>query len=647
MTSGIRIALTALCVCALGGPAGSEVRQWSVPADDSWTDLVRGSAAIDFNTAGEIRLLGFRSDDNIAEQLIPWTHFTTPGYIDERAEAYIWDNIAVSRDLLAMVDGDETTSTGDGFKGGIQTDIKLFFDLGARFPVSRIRFFPRLSGTDEEGRPFEEDFIRGFSIESSDGLSFNDLDQPIFLDLSEEDFTTENLTDIEFSPQFIRHLRLTVQSPNPFEIAEFQIFGKGFAAAGTYLSEIIDPAGQPVNFTRLFWAQEGLRQEGDEVFSEAEADVAALVRMRTGSDDTPQIYYRITDPVSGEREEVTEDEYDGLDLLFQAPIQDDVVNWSPWSTPFAFSGSKVELPSARRYFQIEVVMQSGAILDGVAVSSLSVEYAVPPRARQVVAEVSRLDEPQPPGDVTVVPGGVFASFALDVKTEFSEGLDTGFDAIRIFTPSTTAQLSDFLLGSPPVSVLSDIEWTAVEDTLTVRFPAHAVTEAADSLLRVVFDAQIFVQGTQMNAEVFATAGDDGSAEPPQIVLAGDANPAVSTDGLTVLTSAESSRSLLASLEITPPVLTPNGDDVNDETKISYSIVQLVSPVEVDVEIFDLSGRRVRHLFGGQESSGAFTWEWDGADDGRNLLPVGIYLAKVSVHTDEKTFERMGTVALVY
>ena len=338
------IAFAAVFAAVPNSPAWPEVREWSVPADTPWADIERSSAAIDFDTPGSIRLLGFKSDDNIAEQL-RWTHSNTPGYVGERADAYVWDNIAISKDLLAMVDGNGTTSTGEGFKSGIQTDKKFFFDLGARFPVSRIRFFPRLSGINDEGRPFEEDFIRSFLLESSDGLSFNDLDEPIFSDLSEVNFTTENLTDLEFRPQFIRHLRFTIQSPNPFEIAEFQIFGKGFAAGGSYLSEVVDPEGQPVNFTRLSWTKEGLRQEGDVIYAEAEADVAMSVRMRTGSDETPQIYYRITDPVSGDREEVSEDEYEDLDVRAQAPILDDLVNWSPWSTPTSISGSKIELPS--------------------------------------------------------------------------------------------------------------------------------------------------------------------------------------------------------------------------------------------------------------------------------------------------------------
>ena len=154
---------------------------------------------------------------------------------------------------------------------------------------------------------------------------------------------------------------------------------------------------------------------------------------------------------------------------------------------------------------------------------------------------------------------------------------------------------------------------------------------------------MFVQSTFFNAQVF----DTGSDEPSQRVLPGDANPSVSTNDLRVLTTAASARNLLPFFEVRPGVVTPNGDGVNDGVAISFTLVQLRQPVQVDVEVFDVGGRLVRTVFSGLEGSGSFTWDWNGRDDGGKRVPVGIYLARVTVHAEREKFVRLGTVGVVY
>ena len=67
----------------------------------------------------------------------------------------------------------------------------------------------------------------------------------------------------------------------------------------------------------------------------------------------------------------------------------------------------------------------------------------------------------------------------------------------------------------------------------------------------------------------------------------------------------------------------------------------------EVEILDLVGRRVRTVFSGAEGSGAYIKVWDGRDYRDELLPVGVYVVKVVVHTEQGTFVRTRTVAIVY
>ncbi len=634
------MAITAIWIAAMSGIGWGEVRQWKVgEGGESWASQELASTALDFSQAGTIKSLGFDPQNNITQQL-SWVSARPIGFLAERAQAHVWDNTTLRESQLVIVDGQDTTSTGDRFKEfGVQQSGRRFeFDLGTRIPINRILFFPRPFGVDDQGRPYSEDFIRGYSLFSSDGLSFTQDNRPDYSLLRQVEFTREDTAEVLFPLQFIRFIRLHVNSPNPFEIAEFQFFGTGFAPQASYTSKIID-LGEAANFSRLEWTVEGLRQEGTNQVVVEGSDTEIAIRMRTGMDDNPRVFFRLVDRFTREREVVTEDEYNKLSQNERGGFQDDQVNWSLWSSPFTSSGQRIALPSPRRYFQFEIAMKSQSILDGMQVTALSVEHSIPPLAQQLIGEVSVLDEPRPPRSVAVVPVGQFVTFAYDLIADVA-GTDIGFDAIRIFTPSSQPKFGELSIGNPPEKV-EPTEIIEELGSLTVLFPAsHRIT--GRDALQIVFAAQVFVQGSFLNAEVF----DTQSEEVPQRVLSGDANPDVTTNTLRVLTAAESAREILSSFEVTPKVFSPNGDAINEEALIALTLSQLVVPVEVEVAIFDLAGRRVRTL-AGEERSGNHIRAWNGRDDNKQLLPVGIYLVKVSVNADQESFVQAETVGIVY
>lgn len=633
--------VAAFWLAAIPESAWGELRWWKVGEGGlSWKSQEKSSSVLDFSVPGAIQITGFDQGENLVQRL-KWAEGFPPDFISERAEAYIWDNVPLKQPNLPIIDGDPSTSTGDRFKafGVSHAGTAFFLDLGARFPMNRIAFFPRQTGQDAEGRLFRDDFARSYVVLVNDGLSFNQENQPIYTLLKEVEFTRESLAEISFPLQFIRYLRLNITARNPFEIAEIQLFGTGFAPRGEYLSKVVD-LGEAANYTRLEWAAVGLRREDDTTAVAPDADAEVSITMRTGIDDTPQVYYEIVNAYTRERQEVTAAAYAALDDQARGPIEDDQVNWSLWSPPFAASGEQIDLPSPRRYFQFRAALHSRAILDGVRLKSLAIEHAIPPLAQQIVGEISALDIPNPPGKAPVVPASVPSTFAYDLITDIRSS-DLGFDAIRISTPSR-ARFRELLVGDPPVPAVPD-SVREEADALILFFPSHRVTSRASGILRIVFEARVFVQSTFFNAEVF----DTRIGEVSQKVLPGDANPEVESDALRVLTSAESARTILASLEIDPRVLTPNGDGRNDSARISYSLVQLLRAIPTEVGIFDLAGRRVRNLFSGQEGSGLYPREWDGRGDRGELLPPGVYLVEVVAHTERGTFAWTGTLAVVY
>ena len=181
-------------------------------------------------------------------------------------------------------------------------------------------------------------------------------------------------------------------------------------------------------------------------------------------------------------------------------------------------------------------------------------------------------------------------------------------------------------------------------SLTIFFPSQR-PEIGIHRMRAVFDTQIFIQGTSVEAEVFDSQAEDGGV--PQRVQPGDANPEVLTNALRVLTTAASASRLVSSLAVSSPVFTPNGDGINDQVELIYSLLQLVKPVEVAVEIFDLAGRPVHTILEAESTSGAYAVAWDGRDNQGQVVPPGLYLAVVQVHTESETFVRSSSMGVAY
>ena len=82
-------------------------------------------------------------------------------------------------------------------------------------------------------------------------------------------------------------------------------------------------------------------------------------------------------------------------------------------------------------------------------------------------------------------------------------------------------------------------------------------------------------------------------------------------------------------------------------ELNYSILQLVKPVAVEVELYDLAGRRVRTVLDAESVSGTYAVAWDGRDDQRHVVPPGLYLAVIQVHTERETLLRTSSIGVAY
>jgi hypothetical protein len=144
-------------------------------------------------------------------------------------------------------------------------------------------------------------------------------------------------------------------------------------------------------------------------------------------------------------------------------------------------------------------------------------------------------------------------------------------------------------------------------------------------------------------------GDDGFW---QRVDAGNATDSVADNTLTVIAVPESHK-IIRDLRVVPPAFTPNADTINDVASFEFDVVLVRESSPVEVEIYDLSGRRVRLLSEQRlATTGAYAISWDGTDESGNLVPPGVYAARVRVETNTSGAgldqgDLLRTIAVIY
>ncbi len=640
-----------LCVCAQGLAAD----EWVLGGHGfPWGELVQVRAQIDDeSSSGAIQIRGFTPDENIITSL-SWK-YGKPNDLVSEGNAALWDNTAAKNSIsLSIVDGDDTTSTADLFKtAGVDQDGRTFFlDMGSRVPADSLVFFPRQEGTYANGKPFSADFVRKHRISVSDGLTYVN-EQPLFTLLRDIPINSNSVFTMKFPQQFIRFILLRVGSRNPFEIAEFELYGNGFVPRATYRSQVID-LGEVSNYGTIAWAQRALELvEGELIELPDQGQTSVAVRMKTGQDDSPLVHFqKVIDNETRAVSQVvvSEADYNKLPSGQKGDIEDDSDNWSPWSLPLE-SGQLIPLPSPRPYFQLQIVMESQSVTQTVRIDSLRIEHSLPPAAA-VVGEISLADEPNPPADIGVIDkddavvlpsidGGEEVLFAYDVRAVISNANQNGFDALRIDTP-TPVRFVGLQMGDPLVPVEAD-RVSAGDRSLEVIFTSNKITFDNNVPLRVLFEGSAVVFGTIFTGTVWDTQSDILG----QPVLEGDANFAVSTNSLRVALTQKSVGEIVRAIEFNPAVFTPNGDGINDRIAIQYTVIQISEPKPIEVAIYDLAGRLVRVLADREQIGGIYTEMWDGRSDADEAVPPGSYVVSLSVDSGIGNFRRVGVVGVAY
>ncbi len=503
-------------------------------------------------------------------------------------------------ELVGMLNGDHTIAFDRTFTAERTMrnyGVRIIIDLGARFGVNRIRFYPRMT----PDYPFHHQYLPAYEIYLNDGLPENLFasGQPMFgSPVVRDDSNSETLVDLSIEPQFARYLELRSLTQAGFEIDQIEIYGTGFVPRARYLSNVIDLGDQMI-FGTVRW-QESIAGEA----RHSRVDI----RMRSGPDPDPE-----------------------------------ADTWSSWQ--LLRSGQQLNLPAPRRYVQFSVDFSSQRLDAARAIGELAFEYATPPVDR-IIAEVS-------PDFVQIGQPETFTYAARIVNTSDRPG----FEHLRIQTPARVEAVHEVQVIDPSGHLVAQAVFDPhlAEAPLPILQGEFAIEAVEDdhfalglpvlvqdgTLLKVVFDTAVFRYGTPFDGHAYTHR----EAELYLLTEGGNATDELGTDGVLVRVTVDSR--IVGELLAEPALITPDGDGINEQMSISYSVLHLLEPAPAQVRIYALSGRLVRVLSQTSVVNGRYVVTWDGRDDQDNLLPPGQYLVQLQVEASRTTGRRTILVGLAY
>ena len=662
MTALAPRAIAGIVLAVLGGPAPSnaQVEVWHIGKGGlTWVSQAETQIGA-LDVEGGLQPLKLQAGENLIELLrASGQRFLNgqPRDFTLGGQPRTWSNDGFFNQIagpLDLIDGDPATSSSGVFKTAqSQAGATFFWDLGAPFPVNRIRFFPA---------PNDDAFVKAFELRVNDGENFNDINRPEYELLRRIEVNRESIVDIEFAPLQGRFLQLLVLSKTVFNIAEFEIYGQGFVPIASYESAL-HSFGGPVNYGRLRVHATKLGATGD---------ATAAIQMRTGADDSPLAYFRRNrdtgrqqevaaaeyntdlprralfrqDPATGELlAELDRAEYLNLPIEEQGPvrdfvkgdIRDDVNNWSAWSpsTPITGSGAievPIELPSPREFMQFRIFFDGDAE-NAVRIDTFQVEFSSG-LVSEAIGEVALASDPFPASGLLEVAGGIDTTFTYDIRTEFAADV-AGYRGVRIeaFPPPVFESLQ---MGDP-LAAVEDVEWAATESGFDLFFAPVAADN--NQPLRITFRLRLLAHNTPINAYLLGA----GSV-PPHPIAPGNASQLVGTNATNAFATQAQPELQLA---LSTAIISPNGDGRNDAVAIDFALSQFAAETAVAVEIFNLSGRRVRQLVSQPRPAGFYSETWDGRDDHGALVPPGLFLCRVGVEADFAAFVAVEPIGVAY
>ncbi len=677
----MRRATIVLFTLIVAQSATAQISHWQLGGSGlSWSENDTTRLFVDFaTTPGAIQPTYFTQNETVFSHIGNWAFWRDPSdrifdYLDgETPRMWKWNHGIPdpSENGSWLIDGDPITYNPP--KADRIEKETFTMDLAVSVPAVAFGFIPPSEGFRSDGTPLETDFVPAFQVTASVAPEPPVLEgnvNPLSTVIADVNSNFEPHVRIDFTRQYLRFFRYRrtlslldedaqAKSGNVAialigSISEFQLFAQGVPRQAIYKTKITD-LGAPVNFGRLFWQATKFRIVDGTSVETPDAAAQVKIEIRTGLDDDPAVYHEYMD--TGLERVVSRDHYENAlrtrfvrvtaadDLTERQPkpgvrasIGYDSDNWTFWSAPFVESGQPISLRNGT-YLQFRVTMESDSFDDFVRLDSLWIETA-PLLAANVRGEVAPLDDPQPVGGITQVPLGEAIEFIYDLQADFEAVNAPGFDLLRIRTGHQT-ELKSLQLGESRTEA-TPTEVTQEPEGLLIRLPER-ITRANNPPIRIVFGTEIFEFATTFQSEVLDSERD----VLPQPVVGADVGDALSTNSLRVLGTTGQTTAFIQNLTFSSAVFTPNGDGINDELHVAYSLFRLPEPVPVVLEVYSLDGRRVALVEAGLQNAGPQSLRWDGRDESGQWLPPGLYLTALTLRSEFAADPQLRPLGIAY
>ncbi len=677
----MRRATIVLFTLILAQSTTAQISHWQLGGSGlAWSENDTTRLFVDFaTTPGAIQPTYFTQDETVFSHIDNWAFWRDPSdrifdYLDgETPRMWKWNHGVPdpSENGSWLIDSDPITYNPP--KADRIEKETFTMDLAVSVPAVAFGFIPPSEGFRSDGTPLETDFVPAFQVTASVAPEPPVLEgnvNPLSTVIADVDNNFIPQVRIDFNRQYLRFFRYRrtlslldedaqAKSGNVAfaligSISEFQLFAQGVPQRAIYKTKITD-LGEPVNFGRLFWQATKFRMVNGTPVETPDAAAQVKIEVRTGLDDDPAVYHEYMD--TGLERIVSRDYYENAlrtrfvritaasDLSERQPkpgvrasIGYDSDNWTFWSAPFVEPGQPINLRNGT-YLQFRVTMESDSFDDFVRLDSLWIETA-PLLAANVRGEVAPLDDPQPTGGITQVPLGEAIEFVYDLQADFETVNAPGFDLLRIRTGHQT-ELKSLQLGEGRTET-APAEVTQEPEGLLIRLPKR-ITRANNPPIRIVFGTEIFEFATTFQSEVLDSERD----VLPQPVVGADVGEALSTNSLRVLGTTEQTTAFIQNLTFSSAVFTPNGDGINDELHVAYSLFRLPEAVPVVLEVYSLNGRRVALVEAGLQNAGPQSLRWDGRDETGQWLPPGLYLTALNLRSEFAADPQLRPLGIAY